>query len=51
MRGLRFRPWLIIIPSTFCDTTMYIYVAEIFPTEIRPIGMGKPILAVIGITY
>lgn len=28
------------LPSTFCDTTMYIYVAEIFPTEIRPIGMG-----------
>ncbi|KAH7077809.1 general substrate transporter [Paraphoma chrysanthemicola] len=26
--------------GTFCDTTMYIYVAEIFPTEIRPIGMG-----------
>ncbi|KMU80591.1 hypothetical protein CISG_08501 [Coccidioides immitis RMSCC 3703] len=25
---------------TFCDTTMYIYVSEIFPTEIRPIGMG-----------
>ncbi|KAF5615442.1 sugar transporter [Fusarium sp. NRRL 52700] len=26
--------------GTFCDTTMYIYVSEIFPTEIRPIGMG-----------
>ena len=26
--------------STFCDTTMYLYVAEIFPTEIRSIGMG-----------
>ncbi len=26
--------------STFCDTTMYLYVSEIFPTEIRPIGMG-----------
>ncbi|KAJ5616241.1 hypothetical protein N7537_001355 [Penicillium hordei] len=25
---------------TFCDTTMYLYVSEIFPTEIRPIGMG-----------
>jgi len=25
---------------TCCDTTMYIYVSEIFPTEIRPIGMG-----------
>lgn len=27
-------------PRTFCDTTMYLYVSEIFPTEIRPIGMG-----------
>ncbi|EPE09518.1 mfs sugar transporter [Ophiostoma piceae UAMH 11346] len=26
--------------GTFCDTTMYTYVSEIFPTEIRPIGMG-----------
>jgi MFS family permease len=26
--------------GTFCDTTMYLYVSEIFPTEIRPIGMG-----------
>ncbi|KAH7028963.1 general substrate transporter [Microdochium trichocladiopsis] len=26
--------------GTGCDTTMYIYVSEIFPTEIRPIGMG-----------
>jgi hypothetical protein len=26
---------------TFCDTTMYTYVSEIFPTDIRPIGMGK----------
>ncbi|RNJ55771.1 hypothetical protein D7B24_008199 [Verticillium nonalfalfae] len=26
--------------GTLCDTTMYLYVAEIFPTEIRPIGMG-----------
>jgi MFS family permease len=25
---------------TLCDTTMYLYVSEIFPTEIRPIGMG-----------
>lgn len=25
---------------TCCDTTMYLYVSEIFPTEIRPIGMG-----------
>lgn len=26
--------------STCCDTTMYLYVSEIFPTEIRTIGMG-----------
>jgi MFS family permease len=26
--------------GTCCDTTMYIYVSEIFPTELRPIGMG-----------
>ena len=26
--------------GTLCDTTMYIYVSEIFPTELRPIGMG-----------
>ena len=26
--------------STGCDTIMYLYVPEIFPTEIRPIGMG-----------
>ncbi|CRK22818.1 hypothetical protein BN1723_012789 [Verticillium longisporum] len=26
--------------GALCDTTMYLYVAEIFPTEIRPIGMG-----------
>ncbi|KAG8420208.1 hypothetical protein J3459_011309 [Metarhizium acridum] len=26
--------------GTLCDTTMYLYVSEIFPTEIRPIGMG-----------
>ncbi|KFH41420.1 Quinate permease-like protein [Hapsidospora chrysogenum ATCC 11550] len=30
--------------GTGCDTTMYIYVAEIFPTEIRPIGMGFSLL-------
>lgn len=29
---------------TFCDTTMYLYVSEIFPTEIRPIGMGFSLL-------
>ncbi|KAK8020088.1 hypothetical protein PG990_005226 [Apiospora arundinis] len=26
--------------GTFCDTTMYTYISEIFPTEIRSIGMG-----------
>lgn len=26
--------------GTFCDTTMYLYVSEIFPTELRPMGMG-----------
>ncbi|KAL1644918.1 hypothetical protein SLS58_003989 [Diplodia intermedia] len=26
--------------GTFCDTTMYLYISEIFPTEIRSIGMG-----------
>lgn len=28
------------LQGTCCDTTMYIYVSEIFPTDIRPIGMG-----------
>lgn len=26
--------------GTGCDTTMYLWVSEIFPTEIRAIGMG-----------
>ncbi|KAK8050226.1 mfs sugar transporter [Apiospora phragmitis] len=30
----------LVFQSTFCDTTMYIYISEIFPTEIRSIGMG-----------
>ena len=30
----------LVFQATFCDTTMYLYVSEIFPTEIRPIGMG-----------
>jgi len=30
----------LVLRRTFCDTTMYLYVSEIFPTEIRPIGMG-----------
>jgi len=33
-------PILTTTRSTGCDTTMYLYVSEIFPTEIRPIGMG-----------
>ncbi|KAH8820151.1 putative MFS sugar transporter [Xylogone sp. PMI_703] len=28
------------LQGTCCDTTMYLYVSEIFPTDIRPIGMG-----------
>jgi hypothetical protein len=30
----------VVLSRTFCDTTMYLYVSEIFPMEIRPIGMG-----------
>jgi sugar porter (SP) family MFS transporter len=26
--------------GTFCDTTMYLYVSEIFPYELRTVGMG-----------
>lgn len=26
--------------GTCCDTTMYLWVSEIFPTEIRSVGMG-----------
>jgi Sugar (and other) transporter len=35
-----FKPASLTTKSTFCDTTMYLYVSEIFPMEIRPIGMG-----------
>ncbi|RMJ28803.1 sugar transporter [Aspergillus sp. HF37] len=38
--GIFFMFLYLAFQGTFCDTTMYIYVAEIFPTEIRPIGMG-----------
>ncbi|OAL36606.1 hypothetical protein AYO20_04222 [Fonsecaea nubica] len=38
--GIFFVFFYLTFEGTFCDTTMYIYVAEIFPTEIRPIGMG-----------
>ncbi|RAH40351.1 putative MFS sugar transporter [Aspergillus brunneoviolaceus CBS 621.78] len=38
--GIFFIYLYLAFQGTFCDTTMYLYVSEIFPTEIRPIGMG-----------
>ncbi|KAJ9303263.1 hypothetical protein DTO271G3_637 [Paecilomyces variotii] len=38
--GIFFMFLYLAFQGTFCDTTMYLYVSEIFPTEIRPIGMG-----------
>ncbi|KAH8807131.1 general substrate transporter [Xylogone sp. PMI_703] len=38
--GIFFIFFYLLWQGTFCDTTMYLYVSEIFPTEIRPIGMG-----------
>ncbi|PYH78319.1 MFS general substrate transporter [Aspergillus uvarum CBS 121591] len=38
-------------PQTFCDTTMYLYVSEIFPTEIRPIGMGFSLFGQFAVIY
>lgn len=38
--GVLFMFLYLACQGTFCDTTMYLYVSEIFPTEIRPIGMG-----------
>ncbi|ORY56312.1 sugar porter family MFS transporter [Pseudomassariella vexata] len=38
--GVVFMFLYLFFQGTFCDTTMYIYVSEIFPTEIRSIGMG-----------
>ncbi|EHA28454.1 hypothetical protein ASPNIDRAFT_212511 [Aspergillus niger ATCC 1015] len=38
--GILFMYLYLAFQGTFCDTTMYLYVSEIFPTEIRPIGMG-----------
>lgn len=38
--GVFFMFLYLAFQGTFCDTTMYIYVSEIFPTEIRSIGMG-----------
>ncbi|CAI7604470.1 hypothetical protein N7533_008812 [Penicillium manginii] len=38
--GIFFIYLYLAFQGTCCDTTMYLYVSEIFPTEIRPIGMG-----------
>ncbi|OJJ95413.1 hypothetical protein ASPACDRAFT_55109 [Aspergillus aculeatus ATCC 16872] len=38
--GIFFIYLYLAFQGTFCDTTMYLYVSEILPTEIRPIGMG-----------
>ncbi|KAJ5149074.1 hypothetical protein N7448_000652 [Penicillium atrosanguineum] len=38
--GILFMYLYLAFQGTCCDTTMYLYVSEIFPTEIRPIGMG-----------
>lgn len=38
--GIAFIFLYLAFQATFCDTTMYIYISEIFPTEIRSIGMG-----------
>ncbi|KAI1335076.1 general substrate transporter [Xylariaceae sp. FL0016] len=38
--GVLFMFLYLAFQGTFCDTTMYLYVSEIFPTEIRSIGMA-----------
>ncbi|KAI1626527.1 hypothetical protein EDD37DRAFT_586883 [Exophiala viscosa] len=38
--GVFFVFFYLTFQGTCCDTTMYLYVSEIFPTEVRPIGMG-----------
>lgn len=38
--GVVFMFLYLTFQGTFCDTTMYTYISEIFPTEIRSIGMG-----------
>ena len=43
LRALPLYHSLLTDNSTGQDTTMYLYVSEIFPLEIRGIGMGKPI--------
>lgn len=38
--GVLFMFLYLSFQGTFCDTTMYVYVSEIFPTDIRSIGIG-----------
>ncbi|KAI1867735.1 uncharacterized protein JN550_006876 [Neoarthrinium moseri] len=38
--GVLFMFLYLSFQGTFCNTTMYLYVSEIFPTEIRSIGMA-----------
>ena len=38
--GVLFMFLYLSFQGTFCNTTMYLYVSEIFPTEIRSIGMS-----------
>ncbi|ERS95123.1 hypothetical protein HMPREF1624_08615 [Sporothrix schenckii ATCC 58251] len=38
--GVFFVFFYLTFQGTFCDTTMYLWVSEIFGTDIRPIGMG-----------
>ncbi|KAF2635146.1 putative MFS sugar transporter [Massarina eburnea CBS 473.64] len=38
--GIFFMFAYLALQGTCCDTTMYLYVSEIFPTELRPMGMG-----------
>ncbi|KAF2138392.1 uncharacterized protein K452DRAFT_290976 [Aplosporella prunicola CBS 121167] len=38
--GVLFMFLYLAMQGTCCDTTMYLYISEIFPTEIRAIGMG-----------
>ncbi|VUC32451.1 unnamed protein product [Clonostachys rosea] len=38
--GVLFMFLYLAFQGTFCNTTMYLYVSEIFPTEIRSIGMS-----------
>ena len=38
--GVLFMFLYLAFQGTFCNTTMYLYISEIFPTEIRSIGMA-----------